>query len=327
MKTTKGLINQLELGYSPMTAYEFTLNKKDKLIEKALEFSSLYILAKRPVITFENITFDYIQYRLNFEIHQKNNSKTLKGSLSLIQEEVSKKDDTIAVAFNFLDNNIIQKTEPFNNVHGFSLVEVNGDNQKFLLWFSPEKLLQNWWKGYVECEIIGDYKSFLNYDVLYVGKATRQSILKRLTGHETLQDILSLETPVTEHQLPANEVVILPFEFQDNLQIHSFGDDSDVDTMVSAFMGEFYPSQEKVFLDAEKALINSMLPKYNSELFNNYPISKDGLYKDNYDSITYKFVDPITLRYENGEICGDDSYLGGDFIVVENNEKVSLYKS
>jgi hypothetical protein len=33
---------------------------------------------------------------------------------------------------------------------------------------------------------------------MLVGKATNQSILKRLTGHSTFQDILSLEASVNE---------------------------------------------------------------------------------------------------------------------------------
>lgn len=64
------------------------------------------------------------------------------------------------------------------------------------------------------------------------------------------------------------------------------------------------PIKEKVFLDAEKALIKAMTPHYNKELFKSYPISIDGLYKYDYDTIAYTFIDPITLTYSNGEISG-----------------------
>jgi len=323
--TRKSLLNQLELAYAPLTAYEFAMLKDDHLIEKALEKASLYIIGQRPVITFENVIPDQAEYQLNFEIHQKGNSEILKCKLPLIQTVVgSTEEDTISVAFNYLDKSILQNSFPFNNIHGFSLVQQIGDERKFLIWFSPEKFLQNWWKDNIECEIEGDIRAFTQYKILYVGKATKQSIFKRLTGHSTFQDILSLETPVTEKQLPANEIVILPFEFQDNLQTQSFGHKSDIDSMAAALRGVGYPEQKKVFLDAEKALIKAMKPNYNKELFNGYPVSKDGLYNDKYDAISYTFTDPITLVYTEGQIKGGLTPIGGDAILILHNKEFKL---
>jgi len=324
----KRLINKLELAYAPMTAYEFAVTKNDKDIEKALYKASLYLIAQRPVITFENVIPDREEYKLNFEIHQKGNTEILKCKLPLIQSIVdSKEDDTILVAFNNLDKSTTQKLPPYYNIHGFSLVKHQKDKDEFLIWFSPEKLLQNWWKGYVECEIEGDYKSFLRYQVHYVGKATKQSILKRLTGHSTFQDILSIEEPVTEKQLPANEIVILPFEFEENIQIQSFGDESNMNSMVAALRGEDYPEQEKVFLDAEKALIRAMEPSYNNILFKSYPKSNDMLYESSFNAISYSFIDPIELIYESGEIFGRMNPFGGDIIIISDNDKVKLIKN
>ena len=69
----KSLINQLELGYAPLTAYEFATMKDDSLVEQALQKASLYVIGQRPVITFENVIPDDSEYQLNFEIHQKGN--------------------------------------------------------------------------------------------------------------------------------------------------------------------------------------------------------------------------------------------------------------
>jgi len=208
----------------------------------------------------------------------------------------------------------------------FSLVKHIKEGKEFITWFSPEKLLQNWWKGSIDCEIEGDWQSFIQYKVHYVGKATKQSIQRRLKGHSTFQDILSLESPVTEKQLPANEIVVLPFEFQNNLQFQSFGKGSDVKDMVAALLGESYPHQEKVFLDAEKALIKAMQPAYNKEMFKSYPISKDGLYNDNFDAISYTFIDPIVLLYNDGEIKGGLSPIGGDAIIILDSSEFKLVK-
>ena len=206
------------------------------------------------------------------------------------------------------------------------MIKDDGGDGQFLIWFSPEKLLQNLWNDYIDCEIKGDIDSFTRYQVHYVGKATKQSVLKRLKGHSTFQDILSLEIPVTEKQLPANEIVILSFKFKDNLQIQSFGEESAISDMVAVFKGETYPKQETVFIDAEKAIIKSMQPQYNKELFKNYPVSKDGLHKANYNLVTYSFSDPITLVYSGGEIVGELSVMGGDTIVVEKNNEMRLVK-
>jgi hypothetical protein len=323
----KSLINQLELAHAPMTAYEFAKLKNDKLIESALEKASIYLIGQRPVITFENIIPDTTVYQLNFEIHQKGNPNILKCQLPFDQEIFGlMKDNLVDVAFNFLDKSVNYDKPPFKNIHGFSLVKPTEEGKEFIIWLSPEILLQNWWKKSIACEIEGDWKSFINYKVHYVGKATKQSILKRLTGHTTFQDILSLEATVTEKQLPANEIVILPFGFQDNLQFQSFGDKSDINDMVASLLGENYPEQEKVFLDAEKALIKAIQPSYNKELFNNYPVSKDGLYLDNYDGISYTFIDPIVLTYEGGEIRGGLTHIGGDSILILDNKEFKLVK-
>ena len=323
----KSLVNQLELAYTPLTAFEFAIMKDDSDVEKALEKASLYVIGQRPVITFENVIPDESEYQLNFEIHQKGNPNILKCKMPLIQEIVgSTYDDIICVAFNNLGKSTKQNGLPFFNIHGFSLCEETEDGREFLIWFSPEKLLQNYYKGYIKCEIVGDFRSFLDYKVHYVGKATKQSILKRLTGHNTFQDILSLESSVTEKQLPANEIVILCFEFRENLQIQTFGPESSLESMVAAFQGEGYPEREKIFLDAEKALIKAMQPAYNKELFNNYPKSKDGLYADNYNAISYSFIDPIRLKYKEGNIVGGFSPFGRDSILILDNKDFKLTK-
>lgn len=322
-----GILNKLELAYAPLSGYEFALVKDDPLIELAVNEADIYIIAQRPVLTFENVYPNSHEYSLNFEIHQRGNTNILKGTLPLIQKNLGcKSNDTIEIAFNFLDKNNIQDKIPFGNLRGFSLTHQIEKQRKFLAWFSPEKLLQNWWKGQLDCEVEGDYRTFLKYKVHYVGKATKQSILKRLTGHNTFQDILSIERPITYQDLPSNEIAVLMFEFEDNLHINVFGLESTTEEMVDALMGKTFPIRETISLDAEKALIKAMQPNYNKELFKNYPKSKDGLYKHDLGFVSYSFVDPITLVYPQGEIVGEQSLEGGDTILVKDNETFELRK-
>ncbi|MES2864428.1 MAG: hypothetical protein V4666_09945 [Bacteroidota bacterium] len=324
----KSIANKLELAYAPLTNYEFAIVKDDKYIERALERASLYVIGQRPVITFENLVPNFLDYSISFEIHQKGNTNILKGKLPLKQASISGVfGDTIAIALNFLDKEDIKNKPPFGNLYGFSLSKQTDSTPEFILWLSPEKLLKNWWKGDIECKIEGDFKSFLKYKVHYVGKATKQKILQRLTGHSTLQDIISLEKPITYKDLPTYEIAILCFEFNDNLEFHVFGDNASVQEMTASLLGENFPSQESIFLDAEKALIRAMEPRYNKELFRSYPKSKDGLFRDKYDYISYSFIDPITLEYEQGEINGSPNYDEGDSIVIKENKEFTLVKN
>jgi len=323
----KIILNKLELAYAPMSSFEFSHSKEDPYIEYILEEASLYIIAQRPILTFEYVFPHYADHALTFEIHQKGNPNKLICKFPFFQKslETSSK-DTIAIAVDSLDKDTFEPKLPFKNLYGFSVVKQNDGVNKFIKWFSPEKLLQNWWAGLIDCEISGDYSSFLNYKVHYIGKATKQGVLKRLTGHSRFQDILSMENPITYKDLPAHEIAILYFKFNDNIQIQSFGGSSDMDEMKSSLLGENFPSQEKIFLDVEKALINAMGPKYNRELFKGYPKSKDGLYKDNYSYVSYSFVDPITLIYRNGEIRGSRKHDDADSIVIKENKEVSVVK-
>ena len=325
-KSMKKLIqNKLGLAYNAITSFEFALVKNDSFLDIALEESSLYVISQRPIITFENVFF--FESNLFFEIHQRGNENILKGKLPLMQNELGfTKKDTIALALNFLDKNNFKRNQPFNDLYGFSLVKQDANNPKIIIWFSPEKLMFNWWKGKIKCDIEGDFKSFLKYKVHYVGKATKQSILKRLTGHSTFQDILSLQNPITYKDLPSHEISILCFKFDDNIEISIFGENSSSEDMIKSINGKNFPKQEIFFLDAEKALIQAMKPKYNKELFKKYPQSKDGLYLHKYDYISYTFIDPITLIYDEGEINGGIDFDGGDIIEIKNNKESILVK-
>ena len=324
----KSIINQLELAYSVLTNFEFSIVKNDPIIEKTLERASLYVIAQRAILSFENIIQHESGSIIEFEIHQRNNPYILKCKLPILQKAFNTKGDfSIGMAVNYIDKKKNKFDNPNCGVYGLSFVEYRETEERFLIWFSPEKLLQNYWRGEIECEIEGNIRNFLNYKVHYVGKATKQSILKRLTGHSTLQDIISLEHPFTYNDLPTFEIAILCFEFHNNWVIQSFGDKSTDEDMVAAINGRNRPEIEKIFLDAEKALIKAMQPGYNKEMFNNYPISIDGLYNDNFDEIKYTFMDPITLIYEHGQIVGRDSFRNGDEIIVLSNEKMKIIKA
>ena len=325
----KSLLNKLKLAYSPLNNRDFTLLKGDQDIQANLRRSSLYVICQRPELVFRNIRPIFERQSIYLEIHQEGNPSHLEIEFPIFQDNLAKDPKKFINTYFGSHRDIQSLNDEVDHAYGFKLYESEEENKldKFIAWFSPEKLLQNIWLGIIIANITGDIRDFTRYNVHYIGKATDQEIWKRLTGHATLQDILSIENPITWGSLPTHEISLLFFYFQDNMQIESFSNESDINEMVKAIMSESVPEQKTIFLDAEKALIRAMTPKYNKELFRKYPISKDGLYKNNFTTISYTFTDPITLVYETGTIRGGLNPWGGDSIVIEANSSFRISKT
>lgn len=323
----KVLINHIELTYTPLSNYDFTILREDNIIQQALEKSSLYVIAQRSEMRFDNVQIHRKNESLTFDIRQHNNPSTLKCTLPLFQDYIAKDAaKPVLMYFGSYDRRNKMKKTSLNNIHGIKFYEEEIIPTNFLLWISPEKFINNYLAGALNAKIEGDVRKFMHYKVHYVGQSTKQDVWERLTGHKKLQDILSLEYPFTYGSLPTHEIVLLLFNFKENLQIQTFGVDSDPQEFIDNMMGRNMPEQRTIFLDAEKALIQAMKPDYNDQLFDSYPKSIDGLYKYDYNSISYAFVDPITLEYKNGDIQGASPW-GGDMIIIKENKSMELIKA
>ena len=134
-----------------------------------------------------------------------------------------------------------------------------------------------------------------------------------------------IEHSNTKNDIPSNEIVLLCFKIK-NIGLDSFDYNSDPEEIIRVLRGESLPSIKTVLLDAEKALVKAMQPKYNSILFKKYPESNDGLFKHKYKYISYSLSDPIVLKYDNGEIIGSSDYLDVDTIIIKDNKKFILQK-
>jgi len=310
----------LSLAYSPLCNYDFVFLRDDVDIRSAIEESNLYIIAQRPEMFFTQLRQSMDGTTIEFEIQQHQNRKSLKCSMPAYQSAF-KTENAIGMqlAFEFMTKNDRTDEPPFNNLRCISLRELDSDGvPHFRIWFTPEKFLQNYWTGLIEAEVAGNIMDFTRYRVHYVGQSSKQEIWERLTGHKKLQDILSLEFPFRYGGLPTHEIVILAMNFIDNMEIRSLGQDSTFEDFLAAVTGKEFPDKNEIFLDAEKALIQAMKPRYNEKQFPNYPKSSDGLEHANYRSVTYSVNEPITLIYPNGEIVGSLNRLGGDMLIVQD---------
>jgi hypothetical protein len=283
--------------------------KGEKEIQPILNENNLYVIAQRAELSYKNVVCDDKKQLLQFNLTQEGKDEILKCNVPYIKEFDGVKFMKGSGVKDFVDN-------------ARFLFFMDCNYNQFL--FTPEQFILNVHNGIIKADIEGNYREFLKYKVHYVGKATEQDILKRLTGHSKLQRILTLETPFTYGSLPAHEITLLLFKFFDNLDIR-IGINND--EFCEMMQGKDIPTQETIYSDAEKALIKVLNPKgYNEKLYPNYPKSADGLYNNNYDTISYTLQDPITLLYEKGEIVGGIDEWGGDIVRISNNKIVEIVK-
>jgi hypothetical protein len=322
IKTEGILMNDLELGFAPMSAYHFGQLIKDSKFHNNVFDSHIYIIAQRKQITFNNLVF-WKNLELSFDIIQEGNSEIVRCTLPILQKNITTDlSKTIEIRLHNRKNKIEKKVDyPFNGTQGFTIQQTDYYNKKVNVgWFSPDKLFQNYWKGHINAKFTGEYSSMLEYKVHYVGKSTEQNICKRLSNHSTFQEILTNQEPFSFGEIPSNEIMILLFRVKDNNTIVKWGDDVNSNEISKYITDYTLPSDKTISLDAEKALIKHLQPEYNRILYNSFPKKNDLVNNDFHNLILYALSDPITLAYNEGIIKGSENFSGRDYISVKKKK-------
>jgi len=321
------LANTLDLIYPPTSARDFAYIKKDDEMQHCLANSKLYLIVQRPEITFENVYID--NTNITFDLVQKSTSHKINTCVfcfrneMILQKYINEEID-IDICWNIEEPN---RKAPYNNVAGFKF----SYSDKFLFWISPERLIYLYLRDKVQVDGFENVKMFNQFYVHYVGKATDQDIWKRLTGHEKLQDILSKEIPISYESLPANEIIILFFSLSE-AKSSTIISGKEIDSLSvpelekTILDSSRIPATNKIMLDAEKAFVHILNPKYNEVKFEKYPFSKDGLYNENFTAYSFKIKYEMELRYKNNSILGSSDDLYSDIIIILNNKHLFLHK-
>jgi hypothetical protein len=329
---SKRLFNKLKLSFSPLSNYDYVLLTAQTSLPDILADSHIYMIVQRPCLTFEELYVDPTNEDdpvLRFKICKKGTDDHLECSFpyrrGMFKELFKEKMGLIFTPdYEFINQ---QYTDPpFYHIANFLMC---ADEDGYGSWFSPEKFLFERWNDFYESEVKGDISDFLKYQVHYIGKATEEHIIKRLTGHEHLQDILTVEFPLHYGSLPTDEIAILFYEFSDNIHLAMFGPEDDIglDLFQQMLDGNLpVVPKKKIYLDAEKALIHALKPKHNKIFYKDYPRSKDGLQQEHLDVYTYTFFDPITLVYAEGEIVGSDHFIEADTLLVNKGAPLEILK-
>jgi hypothetical protein len=311
------LINDIELGYSPMSAFTFRQVIKDKSFMEKLGDSHLYIIAQRKEITFNNFNFPNNK-QVQFEIKQTDNNEVIQCTLPYFQKSIASDfSKSVELRLHNRTNTHTNKAKPpYNGTQGFTIKEFDEASKasKLLIWLTPEKLLHYYWTNLIDVILVGNYENMLKYEVHYVGKSTEQNICKRLSNHSTFQEILTNEDSLSYGNIPSNEIVILLFRIKDNNTITTWDSSSNNIDLVNYLSNYHLPTDKTVSIDAEKVLIKYLQPEYNRVLYKSYPNNDDLLEKDIHEAILYSFTDPIALKYRNGTIRGSQYISKRDYI-------------
>jgi hypothetical protein len=317
----KALTTKIKLAYPPISAYEFEILKEEDVVQELFKNAMVYVLVQRPVLSFEKIEpmlFENCN-GISFEIHRQGSDSILKCNLPFKQKGLDVDDDDkifIEVGSHTLDK--MEFSNIINEVHGIKFFDHNED---FIHWISPDKFIYEVLNNQLEGKLEGNLEEFISFKVHYVGKSTDQNIWDRLTGHHSLQKILTMQKPLTKGHLPAHEIALLLLKIED-LQSFSIIED------VADFFSDSLPSNKTVSLDVEKMFVKLMNPEYNhpTKRFPGYPKSTDGLHQYNFDKFSYQLLDTVILEYDDNKICGNLDDNKADLILISDNQTVEIIK-
>lgn len=292
--------------YSPMSAWEFEFLKTEGVVQDRLRNSSIYIVAQRPLVWFDNVVIS--ADHLSFEITDGGSRRIfcrpdLGAILGLKEGEVV----DVQCDFQWDASN---ELPPYKHVAGIRIYK----SDELLLWWSPQKLLFEAARG-MPLPSHGDIDAFWDFDVHYIGRAFSQPIWERLTGHDNLQSVLTRERPRgSGYTLPSYEICLITLEIvgfdelmgivewpseeiNEKATYYAFSTD-DTDPDLSDLERPWLTLGDAALtVELEAMLIDMFRPKYNKIKYNDYPDIAGGALSVGYfesDVILQEF--PFKLR-------------------------------
>lgn len=315
------LETNLCLTHPPVSIKDFNRIKKAPVIncelgreKKCLDNASLYIIGKREVPVFVPQREISDEHRLILDVEMGNasfricipawiNSEySLNGFAGIKTEPEGLEKAQKVWLFAFDD-----KGEAVSNI-GFTF----------------DELIYYWGHDLFHIKIDGDFTSAITYEVLYLGESVNEKLTQRFKAHHALQDMLIEEKVISPSFNNSEELILMPFTIDSDMctMLTGFSTEND---FRKAFMGDFDVTPNKIILDAEKALVHGMNPKYNRIRFKNYPFSKDGLYKSDANVFCYSIAEKMILKYDAGNIIGCPETVFASSIVGDKDRYTKIF--
>lgn len=305
MKDMSFLSCTLDLVYPPISNQEGEWFWKDEEVREYVKGSKLYMLVHREELKFQDIILEEL-IRGVFRFKIKMGEFVSSEFKYAFTEDIGK---------------LIDYHGPFNIEEGDKLLRITRERDgEVLYWATPDKILFDAIKGYIELEMQNekDIEYLQTFDLLYVGISKKDDSFSRLfkkENHHGRLEILSNEYTKGETARMTDELMILLFEvnwFNINIcdSIEQLAD-----------LNSYTDDEIAVLADAEKAFICLLDTKYNKQKYKSYPKGKDGLFDKGLQGYMYGINYNLTLRTDCMEFCGKiDNYLNRDQIAVQGSE-------
>lgn len=261
------------------------------------------MLVKRSCLLLKGL--EITTSRIKGEIIQIGNSNIINFDLPLLQEDIVKGEER-SIEIKISHNNNYRKhlqsqgqeLDYLDFIDTILLYEHPDSGGEFIKYISADLILERTISQMWNCEIEGKIDSLLTFEVLYIGEAVRSKIWLRVVNHEKIQQILSQESPKNLGVSIAHEIQILFFKLESTSDIRIINEMSR-EQGLDYLLRKDQTTDEVLYFDVEKAFIKALKPKYNVQLYQNYPESKNGMMDEKYNHILYRIEFPYTLRTES----------------------------
>ena len=285
-----------KLSYPIITAYEFEFLKTEEIIQALLKPSSIYFIVQRPLIYISNLIVE--NGSLTFQITDDSKNDPLVCSIELNENNFlcRETDKEVLVEVQFYKKPA-DTVHPFNDVAAIKFFTLGNE---FIVWYTPQKIIYEHFSGALKANIKGNIQNYIDYHVHYIGQAFSRDIWERLTGHEKMQSILTIENIKNNKALKNSfeiSLIIMEVSGYDELNIMPYYEgmvekgtepilfDLESDDDFVEFNSPILATNAfQLTNEIEAKLINQLKPKYNKIFFENYPEIKSGTRSVGYSS-------------------------------------------
>lgn len=283
--------------YPLVSAWEFEFLKAENIIRERWDNCTIYMMVQRPLTYFDKVVIEdsYIHFEITDGMKQP-----LPCRINLVANGLCEVGEVVDISVEFYSKTPGNE-QPLRNVGALRIFRSDGT---FVVWWSPQKILYEMIVNNLEVEIAEgrDLFAFSDYKVHYIGKSFSQKVWNRLTGHEKMQRILTIEQEVgvsPEARAPFEiSLIFLNLLGLDDVPmvdsfdgtpidgakpiIHSF--DFDDEEALWDFMtnSPVKLGDEALTREVEAMLIHQFRPEYNEIKFDNYPDIKGGMRSKGY---------------------------------------------
>lgn len=290
---------QISTTYPIVSAWEFEFLKQEAVIRERLDACTIYLIVQRPLTYFDQVKL--IDSTLHFEIAD-GDTPPLRCQLDLVAANIIGDHEVFDIEMQFFGAKPVNQ-QPFREVGAIRVFKADGS---FVVWWSPHKILYEMVVNGLPVQVAddGDPLSFLDFKVHYIGKAFSQKVWERLTGHDKMQRILTLQGPVG-----ASPQARAPFEISlllltvvglsDAQEIPAHGYsiprgvkairheiDLENDDALEQFLSKPFVElgDEALTNEVEAMLIHHFQPMENQIKFKHYPKIKGGMRSKGYSA-------------------------------------------